>query len=111
MKIRIRYNHWLPRFLGVNAITLYPFILISHSKAIATQAHIINHEWIHINQIREYGVFEFYVSYIGEYLKNLYKYRSHMIAYNKISFEIEAYKHMFDYELPEEALECLHNQQ
>ena len=88
MKIRRKYNHWIPQLLNVGAITLYPFILFSRSVAgIKTHRkepeHLFKHEYIHIEQVRRLGWFKFYFTYIVESFKN---------DYLDISYEVEAYK-------------------
>lgn len=79
------------RFLKVfkvNAMTLYPFLLISSKME---NDILINHERIHFNQIRKEGFFKFYFKYSAEYLKGRLKGQSHDESYRNISFEKEAY--------------------
>ena len=103
MTIRVRYDHWYPKLIKVGAITLYPFILISGTKEEAIRDQILNHEWIHVNQVRSLGWLRFYGSYLWKYFKNYLKSRDQFIAYMNISYEQEAYAGQDSFELPEEA--------
>ncbi len=53
---------------------------------------LINHELIHQDQMDRHGVIGFYLIYIKDYVKNLFKYRDHKMAYYNIPFEAEAYR-------------------
>lgn len=91
IKIREYYNHWLPRWLNVGAITLWPFIF--YGKPLYPDYFIVRkHEWIHIDQIRRDGVITFYVLYLWYYLRNRIKGMSHMDAYINNSYEQEAFR-------------------
>ncbi|TKJ17905.1 hypothetical protein CEE44_05285 [Candidatus Woesearchaeota archaeon B3_Woes] len=100
MKIKIRYNHWLPRLFKKNGITLYPYIFIRHSEPISFKKRITHHEWIHIIQIRKKGFFQFYFKWLIELLINILKYKNYNKAYKNISYEVEAYKNMFKIKIP-----------
>lgn len=87
MKIRRKYNSWIPQLLKVGAITLYPFILFARTvqgikKYRRNPEHLFKHEYIHIEQVRRLGWFKFYITYIIEHMKNGYK---------KNKYEVEAY--------------------
>ena len=93
MKIRLIRNSRLAKFLNVDGIVLYPFIFCSEKKP---SVKIINHELIHILQVRRDGVIRFYFNYLKEYIqfrKNGFKHRE---AYLAISYEVEAYSHQND---------------
>ncbi|MFA6248994.1 MAG: hypothetical protein WC615_18780 [Mucilaginibacter sp.] len=77
-------------FLKVNAMALFPFILI-RDKRMADDVMLINHERIHLRQQAELLVIPFYVLYLLNYLLNLLVYRNHHKAYMHIVFEREAY--------------------
>lgn len=64
MKLRIRYNHWLPKRLGVAAITLYPFVLFAWDSP---SESLWRHEMVHVEQVRRIGWLRFYVSYLVIY--------------------------------------------
>ena len=87
MKIRRVYNSWIPQLLKVGAITLYPFILYSHTKPyLLNQTYLktlFKHEYIHVEQVRRLGWFKFYFLYIIENMETGYK-------QNK--YELEAWK-------------------
>ena len=100
MKIKIRYNHWLPRLLKIRGITLYPYICIKYSESISFKKRIIHHEWIHIIQVRRDGFFRFYFKWLIELLINFLKYKNYNKAYKNISYEAEACKKMFKIKIP-----------
>lgn len=78
--------------LSVNAMAVYPFILLKN-KAQKKDKELINHEKIHLRQQLELLLFAFYFLYLINYLFNRLKYKNHYQAYYNISFEKEAYKH------------------
>jgi len=92
MKIRERYNSWIPRMLGAEAITLYPFVFYTHGKLNETKSgsQIRRHEWIHVDQIRAVGFLRFYISYFTYYLAGRIQGMDHAESYWLIPYEIEA---------------------
>ena len=93
MKIRLIRNSRLAKLLKVDGIVLYPYIFCSEKKP---SVKTINHELIHILQVKREGVVRFYFTYLKEYIqfrKNGFK---HVDAYLAISYEIEAYSHQND---------------
>ena len=94
MKIWMHYNSVffkLPLLRNYEAIVLGYHVFFKRSYLETTRA-VIEHELVHIRQINQYGIFKFYLTYIRDYLKNLWKYRNHEKAYLNIPFEIEAYE-------------------
>tara|TARA_R110000764_G_scaffold214229_1_gene300705 strand:+ start:452 stop:733 length:282 start_codon:yes stop_codon:yes gene_type:complete len=89
MEIKLIKNSFIPKMLKVDAITIYPFIFFASKTMNRT---ILSHELIHINQVETYGWFRFYSSYAVEYLSYRLRGDSPDVAYNKISYEIEAYR-------------------
>ncbi len=75
--------------IKINAITLYPFILLS-KEANEKDKILINHEKIHLKQQIELLILPFYIWYLIEYFFR---------GYMGISFEKEAYAndHNLDY--------------
>jgi hypothetical protein len=90
MKVRLRFDHWIPKRLNVGAITLYPFILFPKPWS-ESRYGLLHHEMIHVRQIRSLGVIRFYLTYLYDYLLGLIATRSHERAYRGIRFEVEAY--------------------
>jgi hypothetical protein len=90
LRIRSRFDHWLPKLLGVNAIVLYPFVLFGAQRENVAR-ETIQHEFIHVRQVRARGWCRFYASYLAQYLLWRLKGKRHDRAYRNISFEIEAY--------------------
>ena len=101
MKVRIVYNSWFANMIVGKNITLYPFIFMLYDEKTSRESRILNHEWIHVTQIRKLGLFKFYGTYIVQYVKNLLTYWSFDKAYRAISYEIEAYDGQDCFELPE----------
>lgn len=79
----------LCRILGVNGITLYPFVFVRDANPAES---LLNHERIHIAQVERLGVARFYFLYLKEYFQNRRKGLSHQGAYREISFEKEAFR-------------------
>ena len=93
MKIRLIRNSRLAKFLKVEGIVLYPYIVCSAKKP---SVKTINHELIHILQVKRHGFFRFYFTYLKEYIQFRKSGFKHMEAYLAISFEVEAYSHQND---------------
>ncbi|MBK7233010.1 MAG: hypothetical protein IPH93_12310 [Saprospiraceae bacterium] len=81
----------------VEAICLWPFILIRNPLMVHDQI-LINHEKIHFRQQIEYAVIIFYILYISEFIYYKLKGNNSDMAYRKISFEKEAYRHEKDFD-------------
>lgn len=66
--------------LGVSGIVLYPFIFVKDKN----NKRLVNHELIHIEQIKDCGILKFYILYLWYWIKNGFSYRDN-------PFEIEAF--------------------
>jgi hypothetical protein len=77
-------THWI---LGVSGIVLYPFIFVDNKN----NKILINHELIHIEQIKDCGVIMFYILYLWYWIKFGFSYRKNL-------FEIEAFDNDRDFE-------------
>ena len=87
MKIRRRFDHWIPRLLKINAIVLYPFILFAEPlKAVRNKRNMYKHEWIHVEQYRREGILKFIITYLWEQF-----YKGYM--YNKYELEAGSNQH------------------
>lgn len=84
----MKYNHWFPKLINVNAIVLFQTIYYAMPEEEVTE-RLRNHEEKHVEQQEEEGIL-FYPKYLKEYLINLIKYKNHNKAYWYISYEIEA---------------------
>ena len=86
MKIRRKYNHWIPQLIRQGAITLYPFILFARSQSALSREDytrdLFKHEYIHVEQVRKMGWLKFYFLYLVESAKN---------GYRQNKYEVEAY--------------------
>ncbi len=81
----------------VEGITLFPFIILRRDiKDTASAPYVINHEKIHIIQQGELLVIFFIIAYFYEYFSARLRGDTPGEAYRKISFEREAYTHMYD---------------
>ncbi len=87
MRVRPVYDSKIARFLNVGAITIFPFVLFSMSKAQALTGKVIQHECVHVRQVRALGWWRFYASYVWQWMKG----RSPSDEKNAITFEREAY--------------------
>lgn len=83
-------------FLKVNAMALYPFILVREKQFRQNQV-LLNHEEIHLKQEKELLILPFYFLYLGNYIYNRLKGMNHHTAYRNIIFEREAYDHEADF--------------
>lgn len=80
---------------GYKAMTIGPFILTKHKL----NSVDINHEAIHWEQEKELGIIGFYILYLIYFLCLLIK--NHGVwkkSYREIPFEVEAYKHQWDFD-------------
>lgn len=85
------FSSRVPRWLGVEAIVLYPFVFFRQPRD-KTAESTMRHELIHVRQIRERGWLGFYTRYLFEYARERWRGRSHDAAYRAIAFEAEAYR-------------------
>lgn len=90
MRARLVEDHWIPRWLGVEAIVLYPWLLVAKARGQLSPA-LLAHEMTHYRQIRSLGIVRFYLRYLREYLAGRGRGLSHQEAYREISFEREAF--------------------
>ena len=77
-------------FLKVNAMAIFPFILV-REPWMKDDAVLIRHERIHLRQEIELLILPFYIFYLLNYLVNIYRFSDHHKAYLQIIFEQEAY--------------------
>lgn len=88
--VTAKWDHWLPKFLGVEAITIYPWILFSQPKAY-TDVKTIIHECVHVTQVKKKGWLWFYFTYLVFYVRGRFRGMDHDDAYRAIPYEIEAF--------------------
>jgi hypothetical protein len=93
LKIRLIRNSLLAKILKVDGIVLYPFMFFSEERP---SVKTINHELIHIQQVRRDGVIRFYFNYLKEYSQFRFRGITHREAYLSIRYEIEAYSNQND---------------
>lgn len=86
-------NVRLLKYFGINGIVLYPFVFYASRHP---EQMVLNHERIHLDQIRRDGFIRFYANYLKEYFQGRRRGLSHHEAYRAISYEAEAYAHQHD---------------
>jgi hypothetical protein len=91
MRVYCFYNSWIAKFLQTYGIVLFPFIFFYYDKETSFKKKIINHEFVHVRQIRRIGFFKFYLSYFWDYCKRRFSGNSHEDAYENNPWEKEAY--------------------
>lgn len=89
MKIRCIYRLRFLRLFGVEAMTLYPWILFSGEEQ-SIPEDLFRHELEHIYQVQRNGWAGFYLSYLQFYFKNRWSGLNHQEAYWQIPYEVEA---------------------
>jgi hypothetical protein len=77
--------------IRAEAIVLYPYVLFAQPRQ-KISASVLRHELIHVRQVRQIGWFRFYLSYLLEYSRHLWRLRDHYEAYLAISYEAEAFR-------------------
>ena len=83
------YNHWLPKLMKVNGVTLNQHVFYTEGKSEASD-RLRRHEKEHTKQYKRDGIAKFLLRYFYEYLKNRLQGMDHGKAYLNISYEIEA---------------------
>ena len=78
-------------------LSIWPFIILKEGH-LKHDAVLLNHERIHLRQQLEMLVLPFYLFYVLEWLIRCCMYRDAYKAYQRISFEQEAYRHEKDLE-------------
>jgi hypothetical protein len=90
MKPIIIYNSKITNYFNLDGLVLYPFILISANKE-NTSLTTLKHEFIHIEQIKRHGIFQFYIQYL-KYIFKIYNETDDILrAFIENEFEEEAY--------------------
>ena len=91
MKIRVIRGSKIADLIGYS-ITLYPYILLQSGFSRLVEQQVLSHEWVHVEQVRRYGWFSFYISYVLEFLAHLVRLKDRQAAYHSISVEVAAYR-------------------
>ncbi len=110
MKVKLKFSNAIAKMINVGAITLYPYILFSVDQPTAAKHKIIEHEMVHVRQVRKLGWLKFYFSYIYSYFKNLWKYKNGDLAYRNIEYEMEAFDHQHTMVLTQEEIDEIQGQ-
>ena len=99
--MKVIRNKFIP-FKGFKAINIFGVVFVRGDKPVYDST--LNHEAIHTAQMKELLYVPFYIAYFGEWLFRLVQtpfIKSEGIqvkksAYDRISFEVEAYKHQYE---------------
>jgi len=91
------YAPWLSKF-NIGAITIWKWVFYAEKNP---DKILINHERIHLDQIKRDGVFKFYFKYLADYMALRFSGKEHFEAYMNIPYEKEAYANQgnFQYEV------------
>ena len=84
-----KFNHWLPKLLGVTAITIYPYIFYRQNY-VDVRRSLQAHEMTHIKQVEAIGWIRFYLSYELYLLAGWVQHKSFWAGYRAIPYEVEA---------------------
>ncbi len=96
VKVKCVYNSRFAKLLNVWGITLYPFIFMALSREQAFKEHLVQHEFVHVRQVRKHGWFKFYINYLYQYFANRLKGLGADKSYSNIDWEKEAYAQQKD---------------
>lgn len=103
--MKVIYNDFIP-FKGYYAIMLFGILFVrSEYKNTSIKDYQLNHENIHLQQMKDFWIFGyllFYLLYFIEWLLKIPFYFFGYSSYRSISFEQEAFKNQWD-------LDYLHN--
>ena len=78
-------------------LSIWPFIILKENH-LKEDVVLLNHERIHLRQQLELLVLPFYIFYVVEWLIRCCIYWDPYEAYQRLSFEQEAYRHEKDLE-------------
>jgi len=92
--MKILYSKYIPP-KAFGAINLFGIVIVRKDYGMLDKAEV-NHERIHTRQMLELLVVPYYLSYVIEWIVRIIQYRDRMKAYENISYEREAYRHMYD---------------
>ena len=91
--MKLLVNNILP-LPGFDSLNLFGVLLVRKSRLEKLTAEVMNHEYIHTEQMKELWYVGFYVIYFFEWLYRLIFHTK--TAYRGISFEREAYQYEKD---------------
>lgn len=90
--MKVIKNRLIPFGKHYKAINLLGMIFVKGDY----DSRLLNHEAIHTAQQKDYCYIGFYILYIFEWLRHLFRLRDFRSAYHAISFEREAYANEAD---------------
>ncbi len=75
---------------GICGMTVGRLILVRRDDDRSGRCVLLAHELVHVAHYDDLGAARFLWRYLSEYVRNLWRLRSHRRAYLSISFEVEA---------------------
>lgn len=87
-RVRLVRTNLLPR--AADGMTVGRFVFLRGDRINDRSTTLLAHELVHVRQFAELGAVKFLIAYVGPYLTNLFRLRSHREAYLAIPLEIEA---------------------
>jgi hypothetical protein len=84
-------------------MTVGNWVFLRGERITQERTGLLAHELVHVQQFATLGPRRFFATYIGEYLRNMFKMRNHRAAYLAISLEEEARRLSADWAASEEA--------
>ena len=89
MGVRVHRVRWLPNSAAGMTIGRRHILFIDPPDG-SKLSQLMAHELVHVRQFAQLGWFGFMRSYLGDYLTELAKHRTHYVAYLAIGLEREA---------------------
>lgn len=89
--MKIIYSKWLPLGKNMNAMTVWPLVIVKKSRKEFFTPFVERHERIHLAQQKELFLVGFFILYVLFFLVKLAVCRKWMEAYKQNPFEREAY--------------------
>lgn len=96
MKVKLKLNHWWPRWKKVWGTTVYPYILINGNQSDYSHedwVDLIRHEWDHVTDLRDFmDAFPSWMRFISYLMWHIrYGWRYITKGYRNVPTEKHAY--------------------
>lgn len=88
--MKVIYNNIIP-FEGFVGINICGRLFVRKEYKDRLPMEFYRHEAVHTRQMERDGYVYFYVRYLCEYIRGLFRYGNSHTAYRRISYEVEAY--------------------
>ena len=87
-RVRLIRTNLLPR--AADGMTIGRFVFLRGDHIEHKSSALMAHELVHVRQFAEMGMLRFFASYVGAYVRNLWRTKNHRQAYLDIPLEQEA---------------------